>query len=343
MDTIHSDIFSQNQPIDYIETALLKGNEFTVFLQLILNKPSSLNPQITQNLKTITRQFITAITKLKTAYIFGRYDSQKDFVNKINAIIRKTLSLNAYLFNTHIQIGSIHKNSIDANSLYAKILSSYKVFIHTVSKINENTITKPSGTDSTSVLIGTLRNSKQLTSALNNNYYHIPKILVGHPEDVKCVGLYQSRNLFGENSGIRYYGKVKYYTELPRYKIKHIPSESDEMYVIFEIKQWKALKKPIKADYLGTPCVFTDLYRFMKSERASELTLNFEEYRLYIFMKKLAFTKNSGCIPYKTGSTYYNGECFKIIKDSKTIYTITNERFYSNGVSAVKTITAMLD
>ena len=74
------------------------------------------------------------------------------------------------------------------------------------------------------VLIGPLRNREQLQVCLDKNFYHIPMVnLPVRPEEIKNVALYQSRNFFGKNAGIRYYARVKSFEIVERTNITEIP------------------------------------------------------------------------------------------------------------------------
>ena len=59
------------------------------------------------------------------------------------------------------------------------------------------------------VLVGSLRSKAQLDVALRHNFYHIPASQF--PESafpIHYVAIYQSKNFFGPEAGIRYYGFV---------------------------------------------------------------------------------------------------------------------------------------
>ena len=189
------------------------------------------------------------------------------------------------------------------------------------------------------MLIGTLRNSKQLSVAIKHKFYHIPKHLVENPQDIKCVAVYQSKNLFNTNSGIRYYGKVIAFTETERHNIKEIPSDSDEIYIRFEIEEWKVLKNPPIADYLGNTCVFTTLFQLINSAKASELLIaDYNEFCLYGFMKEHVLTQGYAIFNFYNLEVIYNGEGFNVLNNKRLVAKITNQRFLNGGVSAVKLV-----
>ena len=65
-------------------------------------------------------------------------------------------------------------------------------------------------TDRNGVMVGVLRNRKQLKYNLDYGFYHIPEEWVSEKNScVKYVALYQSTNLFSrKKSCIFYYGEI---------------------------------------------------------------------------------------------------------------------------------------
>lgn len=142
---------------------------------------------------------------------------------------------------------------------------------------------------SRNVLIGMLRNKRQLNKNLRGNFYHIPAKLLKHNEnDIKTVALYQSKTLFGGIGGIRYFGEVESLKAVKRSEIKEIPSASDETYIYFKIKKWELLKHTVKAKECRSPLWFTTEYLLKTSENTSELFFRSErEHKLYRLLKEL--------------------------------------------------------
>lgn len=56
---------------------------------------------------------------------------------------------------------------------------------------------------------------------------------------IHWVAIYQSKNKFKNQAGIRYYGEVIYSEVVRRRSISEIPKNSDELYYRFWIKEWK--------------------------------------------------------------------------------------------------------
>lgn len=138
------------------------------------------------------------------------------------------------------------------------------------------------------VLVGSMRDQKQLEICLEHKFYHIPaKELRESDLPIRTVALYQSKNLFGAQAGIRYYGDVVSCAKVLRKDIIEIPKDSDLLYYRLEIKEWKELQKPIKPKELGFVKLFTNRFLLEHSSEVPELKLRSEEeYRLYYELKR---------------------------------------------------------
>lgn len=139
------------------------------------------------------------------------------------------------------------------------------------------------------VLIGTLRNKEQLQVCLDHHFYHIPVVRVSENElPIRYVAIYQSKNAFGTEAGIRYYGEVTKCIPVKRCDIHEIPSSKEEMYYRLEIKRWKELSKPISVKEMRVQgCYFTNLFLLEHSSETPELWIKSEEgYRLYSELKR---------------------------------------------------------
>ena len=141
------------------------------------------------------------------------------------------------------------------------------------------------------VLIGTLSKRLQLDTCLKYRFYHIPaERLKDGDFPIHYIALYQSKALFGSESGVRYYGEVTKCIPLRRGAISEIkprPGMENELYYRFEIKEWKRLSKPIAAKEIGFVRSFTNLFLLEHSAEMPELWLRSEEeYRLYSELKR---------------------------------------------------------
>ena len=138
------------------------------------------------------------------------------------------------------------------------------------------------------VLIGDLRNTEQLEACLEHKFYHIPASQIREENmPIRYVALYQSKGLFGVDSGIRYYGEVVSCTRVRRKDISFIPRASDEWYYLFAVKDWKTLSKPIAIRERSMGRKLTNLFLLEHSSEAPELSIRTEtEYRLFTELKR---------------------------------------------------------
>ncbi|NCB24903.1 MAG: DUF2357 domain-containing protein [Bacteroidia bacterium] len=140
------------------------------------------------------------------------------------------------------------------------------------------------------VLVGAMSNQEQLYVCLHHRFYHIPAARL----DDKCfpvryIAIYQSKRLFGRDAGIRYYGEVTKCIPVKRSEIQEIPKDSSKLYYRFEVKEWKALSKPIQAKEAGLKVrLFTNTFLLYHSTEVPELSIRSEaEYRLFSELQRL--------------------------------------------------------
>lgn len=139
------------------------------------------------------------------------------------------------------------------------------------------------------VLVGSLRNREQLDICLTHHFYHIPKRqLKTEHLPVRYVALYQSKNIFGSEACVQYYGEVISTRLLRRHDIREIPSSSTDEYYRLEIKEWKKLGRPIAIKEISGINFFTNLFLLEHSSETPELKIGSEaEYRLYSELKRI--------------------------------------------------------
>lgn len=139
------------------------------------------------------------------------------------------------------------------------------------------------------VLVGTLRNPEQLTTAISKKFYHIPAIrLHSGIFPLDYIAIYQSRHKFGENSCILYYGEIDSYSLVKRSEITEIPKANDEMYYRFEIREWEKLPSPIRSDCEDFVNLETSLFLLKNARKISELSLaSQKELLMYRNIEKL--------------------------------------------------------
>lgn len=128
------------------------------------------------------------------------------------------------------------------------------------------------------VLVGTVKNERQLEVNLNEKFYHIPKAVV--PEKMLPVGyvaLYLPAGVFGEDgekSCIKYYGKIAETRVVRRSEITSLPSQNGDVnYYKFEIEEWLPLPNQIERDVGGIYAkAFTSLEDLLSAKKISEIT-----------------------------------------------------------------------
>ncbi len=108
--------------------------------------------------------------------------------------------------------------------------------------------------EETSVLVGTLRDKRQLDISLKEHFYHFPAYFL--PDDIsriRWVALYVPPRVSGEKTGIRYIGRIKQCKIIPRNEIIELPKKSTELYCRINVEEWKKytgdfqvqMKKPV--------------------------------------------------------------------------------------------------
>lgn len=140
------------------------------------------------------------------------------------------------------------------------------------------------------VLIGTLSSRRQLKVSLEARFYHIPAEQLKKTDfPIRYIAIYQSRNLFGKEAGVQYYGEVQQHALVRRGDIREIaarPRTEHKLYYRFEIKEWKQLEKPIVAKEMRFITGFTNRFLLTTATELPELWLRTGEmYRLYITLR----------------------------------------------------------
>lgn len=195
--------------------------------------------------------------------------------------------------------------------------------------------------DSDSVLVGSLRNREQLNVALENGFYHIPAHMI--PDDklnVSYIAIYQSKNFFGKDAGIRYFARVLSVEKVVRRDIRQIPSDSDELYYVFNVSRWNSLDKPIGAERGGALFNFTNLYMLMRAETADELYFSNErEYKLYGSIKvSLSGGYNKVATSYGDAIIAIDDGKISVYKNDRLLYAVSVSDYEKNPVRFFRSI-----
>lgn len=125
------------------------------------------------------------------------------------------------------------------------------------------------------VLVGSLGSQAQLADNLRRTYYYVPaRTLPDGDLPIRYIALYQSRNLFGPDAGIRYYGRVSCRKPVLRKQIDFPLSRNnpDELYYAFRVETWRTLPAPIEIRDEGVNGPrFTNLFLLEHSAQSFEL------------------------------------------------------------------------
>lgn len=206
-----------------------------------------------------------------------------------------------------------------AYSLITVVLSGYIIGI--IVKIGKKNPER-------NVYIGVLRNAEQLDICLDHRFYHMPVSRTRlRPSDIKYIAIYQSRSLFEDDAGIRYYGEVESCRLIRRNKIEEIPSENTSMYYRFEIKEWKELPDPVLPTDGFSPYPMTTLPFLLNARDTFSLSLRSEdEFRLWCALCDGA-GGNKQRISFGNFELVANADEISIIKKGKSIFFCSAEDF----------------
>jgi hypothetical protein len=142
------------------------------------------------------------------------------------------------------------------------------------------------------LLVGSLGSKKQLKYLLNNNLYYLPLQQSVLNYNLEYIAIFQSKAKFGEQSGIRYYGRIKNKRVVQREEID-FPSSSknnDRNYLLFEVESWQQLGKKIKAEGYGVSGshIYSNLMLLKKADTLPELSIrSLKEWRFWLELKRL--------------------------------------------------------
>lgn len=140
------------------------------------------------------------------------------------------------------------------------------------------------------VFIGSLRTREQWDINYYKSFYHTPlENVVDTLGNLEYVAVYQRRELFGSDNGIKHYGKIKSYRIMPRHQISEIKSDKKVLYVRFEIENWLELpNRIIPLQYGVYDRLFTTLPLLLNAKELPELSLQTEdEIRLWSELRRL--------------------------------------------------------
>jgi len=142
------------------------------------------------------------------------------------------------------------------------------------------------------LLVGSLRSKEQLDYILANNLYYLPFQRSVINQNLEYIAIFQSKSKFGEENGIKYYGKIKNIEIVKRKEIDFTSANSseEEDYLIFKVERWLQLGKKIKAEGYGVSGshIYSNLMLLKKADSLPELSIrSLKEWRLWLELKRL--------------------------------------------------------
>ena len=140
------------------------------------------------------------------------------------------------------------------------------------------------------VLIVSIRRREQLEACLQHRFYYIPANRLDTERlPIHEVAIYQSKDLYGQEAGIEYYGEVISLEKVKRRDIIEIPRDSDQPYYRLNLKDWKKLDRRIEAKEYGIRTIeYTNDFLLKHSTQVPELRIkNEEEYRFLTELKRI--------------------------------------------------------
>ena len=176
------------------------------------------------------------------------------------------------------------------------------------------------------VLVGLLSQKEQLGICLKEKFYHIPaKEISDNSFPFEYIAIHQTKELFGDEAGIIYYGKIRWCKKVKRSDIKGLQaykhSNGNEMYYYFDIIEWNQLDKKIIVDRMRRS-YYTNIHLLQCCKTRAELSMtSMEQLRLYTELKRL-----SDCIVIKEKKNIaegfeFNGSFVSVDGEYINVYT----------------------
>ncbi len=175
--------------------------------------------------------------------------------------------------------------------------SSYSIYDRSLDNVGYEEKLKDEYFSNRNVLIGQLRDKKQLEINLKHNFYYMPyKNIDLIKNKIEYIAIYQSQKHFKEEVGIYYYGKIKKIHEKKRRDIVEIlrdEKKDDNLYYYFEIEDWCELDNKIKpGGAITRGHLYTSKYLLNNSKCIHELYIKSkDEFRVWEELKRITDEK----------------------------------------------------
>ena len=185
------------------------------------------------------------------------------------------------------------------------------------------------------VLVGALRDRQSLDICLINRFYFVPASRIREENfPIHYVAMYQTKAIFGGDSGIRYYGEVKSIRPIKQSEIPEITEKTDERYYLLSVKEWKQLDRPIEVKERGSVSFFTNMFLLRHSAQVPELMIKTEEeYRFLTELKRrtdaavINEEDSSGGFSVGTSKVAFEDGQIMLIKDGKIVGRVEVSEF----------------
>lgn len=199
--------------------------------------------------------------------------------------------------------------------------------------------------DAPDVLVGSLRKPSQLDICLVYGFYHVPACQV--PQErlpIRYVAIYQSRSFFGEDCGIRFYGRVKRCIPVRRWEISEIPKDSDEWYYRLEVEQWEQLEPPVAVREVPFTHLFTNLFLLTHCRETPALYLkNQWEYRCYQTLRASVACENAVCLHHPKGKVTLKKGRLRVRQGLRPVARYTVQDFHRTPLTIFHSIMRHLE
>lgn len=199
------------------------------------------------------------------------------------------------------------------------------------------------------MLIATVKSKEQLEINIKNNFYYMPATLLPTaPCNYEYIAVYQSHTLFGENSGIVYFGEICDAFSVRRNEIEEIYKDSNENYLRFSVN-WKEKEKKLIADTAVRTFLETSYRIFSEAKCVSELFVKTaEEYKIYKFLKnnfddvKISAGENGICeIKADSFTLEFNLTKMSFLDDENIVFSVSRYFLQKNLKSVMNKISEL--
>ena len=130
------------------------------------------------------------------------------------------------------------------------------------------------------VLVLAISSDNEFDDYMAGRYCDIPADIINDKSDIHYVALYKSKDHFGTESGVDYYGEIQVVPSL-------VKGEDKELRFRFKVDNWNKLSNRIETKEIGFDHIYTNLFLLKNSTEIPELLIKSEEmYRLYRELKR---------------------------------------------------------